>query len=258
MTYIWLCLISRVLTCLVAPLTSTFCCSFRWFWLVASVPARFGCVVLCSLGLTSRLFGSCVFCECEQCVHWCCRWGAVTHLCCVTLLWFISLCCLCERATSWQRLDLCVGPWRFMFCCVRVESFVSVYVNGWSCLQTVYITGRSFVGESAVFSHLAALSPLCRVSLWPLSVSQMKIPSKKMAHIPVYTVGFHSTPKSQGHKSQVYKWVRICLQSQLWDYNNRLTSNEGFGIRAAWANSLFWQQMFFFLSCYLIVWKFQK
>uniref|UniRef100_A0A3P8SAP1 Spire-type actin nucleation factor 2 n=1 Tax=Amphiprion percula TaxID=161767 RepID=A0A3P8SAP1_AMPPE len=37
---------------------------------------------------------------------------------------------------------------------------------------------------------------------------QMKIPSKKMAHIPVYTVGFHSTPKSHGHKSQVYKSLR--------------------------------------------------
>uniref|UniRef100_A0A3P8SB48 Spire-type actin nucleation factor 2 n=1 Tax=Amphiprion percula TaxID=161767 RepID=A0A3P8SB48_AMPPE len=36
----------------------------------------------------------------------------------------------------------------------------------------------------------------------------MKIPSKKMAHIPVYTVGFHSTPKSHGHKSQVYKSLR--------------------------------------------------
>ncbi|KAE8295776.1 Protein spire-like protein 2 [Larimichthys crocea] len=39
-------------------------------------------------------------------------------------------------------------------------------------------------------------------------VLQMKIPSKKMAHIPVYTVGFHSTPKSHGHKSNVYKSLR--------------------------------------------------
>ncbi|XP_069385045.1 protein spire homolog 2 isoform X2 [Paralichthys olivaceus] len=36
----------------------------------------------------------------------------------------------------------------------------------------------------------------------------MKIPSKKMAHIPVYTVGFHSAPKSHAHKSQVYKSLR--------------------------------------------------
>lgn len=35
----------------------------------------------------------------------------------------------------------------------------------------------------------------------------MKIPYKKMAHIPVYTVGFHSSAKS--HKSDVYKWVNI-------------------------------------------------
>uniref|UniRef100_A0A3B4ZWW5 Spire type actin nucleation factor 2 n=1 Tax=Stegastes partitus TaxID=144197 RepID=A0A3B4ZWW5_9TELE len=42
----------------------------------------------------------------------------------------------------------------------------------------------------------------------PAAGLQMKIPSKKMAHIPVYTVGFHSTPKSHGHKSQVYKSLR--------------------------------------------------
>lgn len=35
----------------------------------------------------------------------------------------------------------------------------------------------------------------------------MKFPYKKMAHIPVYTVGFHSSAKS--HKSDVYKWVNI-------------------------------------------------
>ncbi|XP_043084367.1 protein spire homolog 2 isoform X2 [Puntigrus tetrazona] len=33
--------------------------------------------------------------------------------------------------------------------------------------------------------------------------AKMKIPYKKMAHIPVYTVGFHSSAKS--HKSEVYK-----------------------------------------------------
>ncbi|XP_035497470.2 protein spire homolog 2 isoform X3 [Scophthalmus maximus] len=38
--------------------------------------------------------------------------------------------------------------------------------------------------------------------------AKMKIPSKKLAHIPVYTVGFHSAPKSHGHKSQVYKSLR--------------------------------------------------
>lgn len=50
-------------------------------------------------------------------VHWCCRWGAVTHLCCVTLLWFISPCCLYERVTSWQLLDLCVSPWQCALLC---------------------------------------------------------------------------------------------------------------------------------------------
>ncbi len=41
----------------------------------------------------------------------------------------------------------------------------------------------------------------------------MKIPYKKMAHIPVYTVGFHSSAKS--HKSEVYKWVNICCVSYI-------------------------------------------
>ncbi|CAL8324455.1 unnamed protein product [Gadus morhua 'NCC'] len=41
-----------------------------------------------------------------------------------------------------------------------------------------------------------------------LKKGKMKIPSKKMAHIPVYTLGFYSSPKSHGHKSQVYKSLR--------------------------------------------------
>ena len=47
--------------------------------------------------------------------------------------------------------------------------------------------------------------PHCFPLIMPPHVLQMKIPSKKMAHIPVYTVGFHSTPKGHGQKSQVYK-----------------------------------------------------
>ncbi|XP_034083034.1 protein spire homolog 2 [Gymnodraco acuticeps] len=49
---------------------------------------------------------------------------------------------------------------------------------------------------------------LCKRSVCSSCCAKMKIPSKKMAHIPVYTVGFHSTPKSHGHKSQVYKSLR--------------------------------------------------
>ncbi|XP_035769788.1 protein spire homolog 2 [Neolamprologus brichardi] len=45
---------------------------------------------------------------------------------------------------------------------------------------------------------------LCKRSVCSSCSAKMKIPSKKMAHIPVYTVGFHSTPKSHGQKSQVY------------------------------------------------------
>ncbi|XP_076589873.1 protein spire homolog 2 [Chaetodon auriga] len=49
---------------------------------------------------------------------------------------------------------------------------------------------------------------LCKRSVCNSCSAKMKIPSKKMAHIPVYTVGFHSTPKSHGHKSQIYKSLR--------------------------------------------------
>ncbi|XP_056137236.1 protein spire homolog 2 [Lampris incognitus] len=48
----------------------------------------------------------------------------------------------------------------------------------------------------------------CKRSVCGSCSAKMKIPSKKMAHIPVYTVGFHSGPKSHGHKSQVYKSLR--------------------------------------------------
>uniref|UniRef100_A0A8C0Y1L4 Spire-type actin nucleation factor 2 n=1 Tax=Cyprinus carpio carpio TaxID=630221 RepID=A0A8C0Y1L4_CYPCA len=44
---------------------------------------------------------------------------------------------------------------------------------------------------------------LCKRSVCSSCSAKMKIPYKKMAHIPVYTVGFHSSVKS--HKSEVYK-----------------------------------------------------
>uniref|UniRef100_A0A4W5MGN1 Uncharacterized protein n=1 Tax=Hucho hucho TaxID=62062 RepID=A0A4W5MGN1_9TELE len=40
----------------------------------------------------------------------------------------------------------------------------------------------------------------------------MKIPSKKTALIPVYTVGFHCSPKSHSRKSEVYK--SLCTLSR--------------------------------------------
>ncbi|CAL8293126.1 unnamed protein product [Boreogadus saida] len=49
---------------------------------------------------------------------------------------------------------------------------------------------------------------LCKRSVCASCSAKMKIPSKKMAHIPVYTLGFYSSPKSHGHKSQVYKSLR--------------------------------------------------
>ncbi|KAL0968232.1 hypothetical protein UPYG_G00264090 [Umbra pygmaea] len=48
----------------------------------------------------------------------------------------------------------------------------------------------------------------CKRSVCGSCSAKMKIPSKKMAHIPVYTVGFHSSPKSHGRKSEVYKSLR--------------------------------------------------
>lgn len=49
---------------------------------------------------------------------------------------------------------------------------------------------------------------LCKRSVCGSCSAKMKIPSKKMAHIPVYTVGFHSSPKSHGRRSEVYKSLR--------------------------------------------------
>ncbi|XP_041746010.2 protein spire homolog 2 isoform X2 [Coregonus clupeaformis] len=53
---------------------------------------------------------------------------------------------------------------------------------------------------------------LCKRSVCGFCSAKMKIPSKKMAHIPVYTVGFHSSPKSHGRKSEVYK--SLCILSR--------------------------------------------
>ncbi|XP_076878710.1 protein spire homolog 2 isoform X2 [Brachyhypopomus gauderio] len=49
---------------------------------------------------------------------------------------------------------------------------------------------------------------LCKRAVCSSCSAKMKMPSKKMAHIPVYTVGFHSSPKSHGHRSEVYKSLR--------------------------------------------------
>ncbi|XP_057693639.1 protein spire homolog 2 isoform X1 [Corythoichthys intestinalis] len=46
---------------------------------------------------------------------------------------------------------------------------------------------------------------LCKRSVCNACSAKMKLPCKKMAYIPVYTVGFHMTPKNHEHKSKVYK-----------------------------------------------------
>uniref|UniRef100_A0AAV2KR34 Uncharacterized protein n=1 Tax=Knipowitschia caucasica TaxID=637954 RepID=A0AAV2KR34_KNICA len=55
----------------------------------------------------------------------------------------------------------------------------------------------------------------CKRSVCSACSAKMKIPSKKMAHIPVYAVGFHAAPKDQGHKSQVLKCEHsVCLEEE--------------------------------------------
>lgn len=45
----------------------------------------------------------------------------------------------------------------------------------------------------------------CKRSVCASCSAKMKIPSKKLAHIPVYAVGFHVVPKGHAHRSQVFK-----------------------------------------------------
>ncbi|KAM9469793.1 protein spire homolog 2 [Clarias gariepinus] len=49
---------------------------------------------------------------------------------------------------------------------------------------------------------------LCKRSVCGSCSAKMKMPSKKLAHIPVYAVGFHSSPRSHSQRSDVYKSLR--------------------------------------------------
>ncbi|KAG9272092.1 hypothetical protein AMEX_G13042 [Astyanax mexicanus] len=49
---------------------------------------------------------------------------------------------------------------------------------------------------------------LCKRAVCDSCSAKMKMPAKKMAHIPVYAVGFHSSPRSHSHRSEVYKSLR--------------------------------------------------
>ncbi|XP_030641907.1 protein spire homolog 2 [Chanos chanos] len=53
---------------------------------------------------------------------------------------------------------------------------------------------------------------LCKRSVCTACSAKMKIPSKKMAHIPVYTIGFDSSWRGHGRKSEVYKSLRSLSQ----------------------------------------------
>lgn len=162
------------------------------FWSVASVPSRLGCVFLRSLGLTSRLcFGLCVvlyFSLFKMCLFF----GSVL---CVTA---VVHCRVCARAPGGSSIGVAS-----VAVCVRRAC------APWKGQSFIFRTCRPRICCLSLFFFLS------------LCVSQMKIPSKKMAHIPVYTVGFHSTPKSQGHKSQVYKWVRARVRNGPLDRETR-------------------------------------
>ncbi|KAI5105588.1 protein spire-like 2, partial [Silurus meridionalis] len=49
---------------------------------------------------------------------------------------------------------------------------------------------------------------LCKRSVCSSCSAKMKMPSKKLAHIPVYAVGFHSSPRNHSQRSDVYKSLR--------------------------------------------------
>ncbi|KAG7468480.1 hypothetical protein MATL_G00143180 [Megalops atlanticus] len=53
---------------------------------------------------------------------------------------------------------------------------------------------------------------LCKRSVCGSCSAKMKIPSKKMAHIPVYTVGFESSAGSHSRRSDLFKSVRSISQ----------------------------------------------
>ncbi|KAI1890065.1 hypothetical protein AGOR_G00169380 [Albula goreensis] len=53
---------------------------------------------------------------------------------------------------------------------------------------------------------------LCKRSVCGSCSAKMKIPSKKMAHIPVYTVGFESSAGSHARRSDLFKSVRSLSQ----------------------------------------------
>ncbi|XP_064192007.1 protein spire homolog 2 isoform X3 [Anguilla rostrata] len=53
---------------------------------------------------------------------------------------------------------------------------------------------------------------LCKRSVCGSCSAKMKIPSKKMAHIPVYTVGFESSGSSLTRRSELFKSVRSLSQ----------------------------------------------
>ncbi|KAI4878889.1 hypothetical protein NFI96_015992 [Prochilodus magdalenae] len=84
-------------------------------------------------------------------------------------------------------------------CCCRVRFPLFSWPS--TCLLCKRLAGHSVpVSLSACLNTPSAVCDSCS--------AKMKMPAKKMAHIPVYTVGFHSSPRSHGHRSEVYKSLR--------------------------------------------------
>lgn len=106
------------------------------------------------------------------------------------------------------RFGLCLFLW--CVCCVVVPfCFFDVFavVALWRLNLLVLETSRWEPFSRSVPTGLHLSFIVSSSPFMSLRLLQMKIPSKKMAHIPVYTVGFQSPPKKTGLQNQVYKWV---------------------------------------------------
>lgn len=120
---------------------------------------------------------------------------------------------------------MCVVLWLMCFQIFFFNWNVCFFV-GWVCIIYGKLVFKSICHPPSVFvKGSSCLSQQFDRFLIPLPLLQMKIPSKKMAHIPVYTVGFHTAPKSHGHKTQVYKWVFSSASRRLKYIYNRNQKN---------------------------------
>lgn len=171
------------------------------------------CWMCGSIGLA--VWTMCVVCGSKLCLWHCCLSVEMLFLICIVqqycgifLFKSVFFKIVCSFVSVWFVCQLMV----FVFWCESVEFCIVCVFESLGCAWRLYkyfhasILPLSLLLSLTVFFLLFVSFPSrCFLLELDLPVLQMKIPSKKMAHIPVYTVGFHSTPKSHGHKSQVYK-----------------------------------------------------